>query len=290
MIILAATPLGDPADATAKLVGLLGSADIVAAEDTRRIRRLASDLGVQITGRLVSFYDAVEAPKTAELIAAAADGAAVLVVSDAGTPVISDPGYRLVAAAVSAGVQVRVAPGPSAVTAALAVSGLPCDRFSFEGFLPRRPGELARELAALAREPRTMVFFESPRRLPASLAAMVVAFGGERPAAVCRELTKTYEEVVRGPLAQIAVELGEEVRGEITIVVAGDRDPAAASTEPQLAAAVAAEMAGGSTRRDAVALVAERLGVSRRRVYQASLAEVAVSDVTAATEVSPPRP
>jgi 16S rRNA (cytidine1402-2'-O)-methyltransferase len=290
MIILAATPLGDPADASSKLLRLLASADIVAAEDTRRVRRLASDLGVRISGRVVSFYDAVEAAKSADLIAAAADGATVLVVSDAGTPVVSDPGYRLVAAAVEAGIPVQVAPGPSAVTAALAVSGLPSDRFTFEGFLPRRPGELARELADLATEPRTMVFFESPRRLPASLAAMVLAFGEQRPVAVCRELTKTYEEVVRGPVAQVAAALGDQVRGEITIVVAGCRDTGASWTDAELADAVTTQMAAGSSRRDSAAVVAERLGVPRRRVYQASLAAASQSHGTAATDVEPPRP
>lgn len=290
MIILAATPLGDPADASSKLVKLLGSADIVAAEDTRRVRRLARDLGVQITGRLMSFYEAVEVTKAGDLVAASAEGATVLVVSDAGTPVISDPGYRLVAAAVAAGVPVQVAPGPSAVTAALAVSGLPSDRFTFEGFLPRRPGELARELSALTEERRTMVFFESPRRLPASLAAMVLAFGEQRQVAVCRELTKTYEEVVRGPLVQVAAQLGDQVRGEITIVVAGDRDAGSSRTDSELASAVATEMAAGSSRRDSAALVAERWGVPRRRVYQASLAADPRSERTAATDVEPPRP
>ncbi len=205
MIVLAATPLGNPGDASERLRAALAEADVIAAEDTRRVRRLASSLDVVITGILVSFYDAVEAARVDRLLDDAAQGATVLVVSDAGTPVVSDPGYRLVAAAVARGVAVTVLPGPSAVTAALAVSGLPSDRFCFEGFLSRRAGERRRQLAQLADERRTMVFFESPRRVAQTLSDMAELLGAQRSAVMCRELTKTYEEILRGTLQELAV-------------------------------------------------------------------------------------
>ena len=272
MIVLAATPLGNPADASARLRDLLAGSDIVAAEDTRRARRLAADLDVTIGGQLVSFYEAVEAAKTPWLLAQAAAGATVLVISDAGTPVVSDPGYRLVAAAVAAEVPVGVAPGPSAVTAALAVSGLPTDRFTFEGFLPRKRGERARALAGLAAEPRTMVFFESPRRTHATLTQMAAAFGPERAAVVCRELTKTYEEVIRGTLADLVAATAAEVLGEVTIVVAGAPAQPREIDAATLAAAHADLVAGGADGKAAMREVAGDFGVPKRLVYDAVLA------------------
>ncbi|HSR25308.1 MAG TPA: 16S rRNA (cytidine(1402)-2'-O)-methyltransferase, partial [Candidatus Eisenbacteria bacterium] len=197
VLVLAGAPIGDPADASPRLARELAAADVVAAEDTRRLRRLTAALGVEPSGRVVSYYDANEAARTPELLDALRAGARVVVVTDAGMPSVSDPGYRLVAAAVDAGIPVTAVPGPSAVLTALAVSGLPVDRFCFEGFLPRKAGERSRRLAALAEEPRTMVFFEAPHRLAETLAAMSEAFGANRRAAVCRELTKTYEEVRR---------------------------------------------------------------------------------------------
>ncbi len=271
-LTIAAVPIGCLGDASPRLAAALREAGIIAAEDTRRLRRLAAELGITLTGTVLSCYDAVEQRRAGELAGELAAGHDVLLVTDAGMPSISDPGYRLVTAAVAAGAQVRVLPGPSAVTAALAVSGLPCDRFCFEGFPPRRAGERSRRLAELAGEPRTMVFFESPRRLGATLAAFAEAFGGDRPAAVCRELTKTHEEIRRGPLADLAAWAAGEVRGEITIVVAG-----ASPTVPgpaMLGAAteeVAAAVAAGSSRRDAVAAVAAARGLSRRELYQAVL-------------------
>ena len=198
VVVLAATPIGDPADASPRLRAELARADVIAAEDTRRLRRLLARLDVVTAARIVSYFDGNEAARTDELLGDLAGGARVLVVTDAGMPSVSDPGYRLVAAAVEHGIAVTAVPGPSAVLTALAVSGLPVDRFCFEGFLPRRAGERPRRLAELAAEPRTMVFFEAPHRVADTLAAMVDAFGPERRAAVCRELTKTHEEVRRG--------------------------------------------------------------------------------------------
>ena len=226
VLTLAAVPIGRAEDAAPRLAAELATADIVAAEDTRRVRQLAAALDVRLTGRVVSYYDVIESRRAAELAAALAAGKNVLVVTDAGMPGISDPGYRVVAAAVAAGVRVTAVPGPSAVTTALAVSGLPTDRFCFEGFVPRKPGERERRLAELAAEPRTQVFFESPRRLAATLAELRSSHGDDRAAVVCRELTKTHEEIVRGTLAELTGwaaerEASDGIRGEITLVVAG---------------------------------------------------------------------
>lgn len=272
-VLLAGTPLGRPQDASERLRDALASAPVIAAEDTRRLRRLCADLGVRPTGRVVSFYDANETARVPQLLAALRDGQDVLVVTDAGMPSVSDPGYRLVAAAVSAGLDVTALPGPSAVTAALAVSGLPVDRFCFEGFLPRKAGERARALAALAGERRTLVLFESPRRLAATLAELVAAFGADRPAAVCRELTKTHEEIRRGSLAELADWAADGVLGEITLVIGGASGPV--SAEPaDLAAAVAAREAAGEARKDAIAAVARERGVPKRVVFDAVVTRV----------------
>ncbi|MDQ3326314.1 MAG: 16S rRNA (cytidine(1402)-2'-O)-methyltransferase [Actinomycetota bacterium] len=267
-LILAATPIGRPDDASPRLAAALASARVVAAEDTRRLRRLADDLGVALGGRVVSYFEGNEARRTGELLALLTDGESVLLVSDAGMPSVSDPGYRLVAAAVAAGVPVTVIPGPSAVLAALAVSGLPVDRFCFEGFAPRKSGERASRFAQLAAEPRTMVFFESPHRTAATLEAMVAAFGPDRPAAACRELTKTHEEVRRGPLAELAAWAAAGVRGEVTLVVSG-ADSAADLGDDELVALVAERERTGESRRDAIAAVAQATGARRRRVYAA---------------------
>src|SRR5215469_8593596 len=222
LLTVAAVPIGRPEDASPRLGAALESADVIAAEDTRRVRRLAAVLNVRITGRVVSYHDVIEARRAAELVTELQAGRDVLVVTDAGTPGISDPGYRLVAAAAAAGVRVTALPGPSAVTTALAVSGLPTDRFSFEGFPPRRPGERQRRFAELAGDRRTQVYFESGRRLASTLAELATSHGEDRQAVVCRELTKTHEEIRRGTLAELAAWAGSgAVRGEITLVVAG---------------------------------------------------------------------
>jgi len=269
-LVLAATPIGRVADAPPRLAEELAAADVVAAEDTRRLKRLVSDLGITLAGRVVSYFEGNESARTPVLLEALLAGERVLLVTDAGMPSVSDPGYRLVAAAVEAGVHVTAVPGPSAVLTALAVSGLPVDRFCFEGFLPRKAGERARRLAALAAEERTLVFFEAPHRTEAALAAMAEAWGGERSAAVCRELTKTHEEVRRGPLAELAAWAADGVRGEVTIVVAGADLRAAVPTDDEsLRAAVAEREASGTSRKEAIVEVARAAGVPKRQVYAA---------------------
>ena len=273
-ILLAATPLGNPRDASARLVAALADSDVIAAEDARRAGRLLSELAVVPRGRLVSFFDANERERAEDLVARALAGDVIVVISDAGMPTVSDPGFRLVALAVERGVEVSVLPGPSAVPTALALSGLPVDRFCFEGFLPRKGGERATRLAELAVEPRTMVFFEAPHRLLPMLEALAEEFGGGRAAAVCRELTKTYEEVRRGPLAELVEWARDGVRGEITVVVAGAdaqqrREAAGLDSEAGWVAAVALAEAGGTDRKTAIADVAKRAGIPRRQVYDA---------------------
>jgi 16S rRNA (cytidine1402-2'-O)-methyltransferase len=271
-LVLGGAPLGQPGDVGPRLREAMATADVLAVEDTRRLHRLAADLGVTFSGRVVTFHESVEKARLPGLMAALADGATVLLLTDAGMPSVSDPGYTLVRAAIDAGVQVTSVPGPSAVTTALAVSGLPVDRFCFEGFLPRKGGERRSALMALADERRTMVFFESPHRLADTLADAAAAFGDAREAAVCRELTKTYEEIRRGPLVELAAWAAEGVRGEITLVVAGATAAPVELDAAQLAAAVAEEEAAGATRKDAIRAVVVRTGLPRRTVYDAVVA------------------
>ncbi|WP_026163669.1 16S rRNA (cytidine(1402)-2'-O)-methyltransferase [Kribbella catacumbae] len=271
-LVLVGTPIGDFSDASGRLRKVLAEVDVVAAEDTRRLKRLTSELGIVVNGRVTSFFEGNERQRTDELVQALVEGQTVAVVTDAGMPSVSDPGYRLVAAAIEAGIQVTAVPGPSAVLTALALSGLPVDRFTFEGFLPRKSGERAKRFAELAREQRTMIFFEAPHRLAASLKDMADGFGANRRTAVCRELTKTYEEVKRGGAGELAEWAAEGVRGEITIVVAG-ADPSERELEPaELAAEVAADEEAGTPRKQAIADVAKRFGVPKRTVYDAVLA------------------
>ena len=243
----------------------------MAAEDTRRLRQLAARLEVEIGGRVISYHEHNEGRRTTELVSLVADGNTVLLVTDAGMPSVSDPGFRVVAACVEAELPVTAAPGPSALTTALAVSGLPVDRFCFEGFLPRKAGQRRERLRELAGEPRTMVFFEAPHRTGEVLADMAEIWGASRSAAVCRELTKTYEEVRRGSLSDLVSWAGEGVKGEVTLVVAGASTAPATFSDDQLRAEVAELEASGSSRRDAVSAVARRTGVARRRVYNAAL-------------------
>jgi 16S rRNA (cytidine1402-2'-O)-methyltransferase len=278
-LVLAGTPIGDPDDASPRLARELREADVIAAEDTRRLRRLADALGVAPKGHVVSYFEGNESARTPELVARLRAGARVLLVTDAGMPSVSDPGYRLVSAAVEAGARVTAAPGPSAVLTALALSALPVDRFCFEGFLPRKAGERAARLASLADEPRTQVYFEAPHRIAATLAAMVEAFGAERPAAVCRELTKTYEQVRRGSLGELAAWAAEGVRGEITVVVAGaSARPGVEYTEAELAELVATREREGEPRKAAIAAVAAATGRRKREVFDAVVAAKRADD------------
>ena len=268
-LVLAATPIGRPDDAPARLAVELAGADVIAAEDTRRLQRLVNDLGITLRGRIVSYFEGNEQARTPQLLAALQQGERVVLVTDAGMPSVSDPGYRLVAAAVAEDVPVTSVPGPSAVLTALALSALPVDRFCFEGFLPRKLGERARRLEELSRESRTMVFFEAPHRTEAALGAMSLAFGGDRAAAVCRELTKTHEEVRRGALSDLVVWAGEGVRGEVTIVVSG-AEPQGPTDDPDVLAGLVDDTeAAGLTRKEAIAEVAKQAGVPKRVVFDA---------------------
>ena len=269
VVVLAATPIGDIADASPRLVTELTNADVIAAEDTRRLRRLLERLGVQTDAPIMSYFEGNEARRTGELLRLLEQGARVVVVSDAGMPSVSDPGYRLVAAAVARGFRVTAVPGPSAVVTALAVSGLPVDRFCFEGFLPRKTSERLRRLAELAAEPRTMIFFEAPHRTAATLSAMAEAFGADRSGAVCRELTKMYEEVRRGSMQELADWAGSEVRGEVTLVIGGAPRPTA---DLESAAQEAVELAAsGMKLKAAVAQVAQQEGVAKNALYDVAL-------------------
>ncbi|MFC3572854.1 16S rRNA (cytidine(1402)-2'-O)-methyltransferase [Streptomyces yaanensis] len=272
-LVLAGTPIGDIEDAPPRLAQELATADVIAAEDTRRLRRLTQALGVQPAGRVVSYFEGNESARTPELVEALASGARVLLVTDAGMPSVSDPGYRLVAAAVEKDIRVTAVPGPSAVLTALALSGLPVDRFCFEGFLPRKAGERLSRLREVAEERRTLVYFEAPHRLDDTLAAMAEAFGADRRAAVCRELTKTYEEVRRGPLGELAVWAAEGVRGEITVVVEGAGEKAAEELDAaELVRRVRVREEAGERRKEAIAAVAAEAGLPKREVFDAVVA------------------
>ncbi|HEY8980811.1 MAG TPA: 16S rRNA (cytidine(1402)-2'-O)-methyltransferase [Streptomyces sp.] len=273
ILVLAGTPIGDIADAPPRLARELAEADVIAAEDTRRLRRLTQALGVTPRGRVVSYFEGNESARTPELVEELVGGARVLLVTDAGMPSVSDPGYRLVAAAVEKDVRVTAVPGPSAVLTALALSGLPVDRFCFEGFLPRKAGERLTRLRDVAEERRTLVYFEAPHRLDDTLAAMAEVFGPERRAAVCRELTKTYEEVRRGGLGELAEWAAEGVRGEITVVVSGAPEKAAEELDAgELVRRVRVREEAGERRKEAIAAVAVEAGIAKRVVFDAVVA------------------
>lgn len=272
-LLLGATPLGQPSDASPRLIRALADADVVAAEDTRRVRNLAKALDVAIGGRVLSLFDRVESNRVGTLVEAISSGATVLVVSDAGMPIISDPGYRLTAACVEAGLPVQCLPGPSAVTTALVVSGLPAEKFCFEGFAPRKGSARRSWLASLAEERRTCVFFESPRRLAACLRDAVEQLGGQRQAAICRELTKVHEEVVRGSLDELVAWTAGGVLGEITVVLAGASPRADLSTLlTDLVVEVENLIEGGIRIKDACSHVAAGYpDVRPRQLYEAVL-------------------
>lgn len=269
-ILLAATPIGDTNDASPKLIRALAEADLVAAEDTRRILKLATRLGVRINGDIKSLHEHNENERVDKVLHRAEDGERVLIVSDAGMPTISDPGYRVVSEAAKRGIPVSALPGPSAVLTALSVSGLPTDRFCFEGFIPRKPGERERRLEDLKEEPRTMVFFDSPKRIHENLTDMANIFGGARKAVLCRELTKTHEEVIRGDLNHLIYATRDDVKGELTLVVAG-ADPRDKSAEDYVAKVIALAE-GGMKLKAAAKLVSEETGVRKNELYRAALA------------------
>lgn len=269
-LILAATPLGNPGDASARLKSAIASASIIAAEDSRRFHRLCADIEITFTARVVSFFEGNEEDRTRELLTELKNGATVLVVSDAGMPTISDPGFRLMRDAIAAGVDVSVIPGPSAVTMAVALSGLPTDRFSFEGFPPRTAGARLATFEKLRFEERTMVFFEAPHRLVDSLTDCINVFGADRLAAICREMTKRYEETIRGTLAELSTwAQAHEVLGEITLVIAGAVTDSATLTAADMVARVREFESAGMDRKAAIASVAEEFGIAKRLVYAA---------------------
>ena len=272
VIVLGATPIGNLSDASPRLREMMATADIIAAEDTRNFHHLAHALGIKITAKVMSLHEHNEAHKLSEVIDLAAQGATILVVSDAGMPAVSDPGYPLVAAALSAGIRVTAVPGPSAVLTALSLSGLPTGRFTFEGFLPRKAGERRKRLESLLAEERTMVFFEAPHRLGDFLEAAVEAFGENRQAAVARELTKKFEEVRRDSLGALKQWAEDGVRGEIVVVIHGAEE-AEPATVDELLPKVAALVEQGTRMKQAVAEVAEKFGVKKRDLYEAVLSE-----------------
>lgn len=275
-LVFAATPMGNAGDASTRLLEAIEGADLIAAEDTRKFRQLASRLNVTINGRVISFFEGNELERIEQVLQAVQSGEQVLVVSDAGMPSVSDPGYRLVNAAIAAHIDFTVLPGPSAVLTALVHSGMPSDRFTFEGFLPRKSGERKSALRALDTETRTMVFFEAPHRIAKSLADMEEIFGSDRQAVVCRELTKTYEEVVRGPIGELVQWAQGDIRGEITVVVAGIdqeelKDRAGFGDMQSVLVRVSELVNEGNSLKDAAAHMATAAGLPKREVYQAAI-------------------
>lgn len=273
MLILAAIPLGNPGDASSRLKEAIIAADFIAAEDSRRFGRLCAELGITYEAKIYSFFEGNENERLEPLLAILKDGKDLLVVSDAGMPGISDPGYRLTREAIAAGIPIRVLPGPSAVTTALLFSGLPTDRFCFEGFLPRTSGARITALEKLASEERTMIFFEAPHRILESLQDCVTVLGAERLGAICREMTKTYEETIRGTLAELTTWAQEhEVLGEITLVVAGFDASARTFTPADLVEMVLAREGQGESRKEAIAEVAKATGIAKREVFDVMVA------------------
>jgi 16S rRNA (cytidine1402-2'-O)-methyltransferase len=269
-LVLAATPLGNPLDASERLKKAIESAEIIAAEDSRRFHRLAADLEVTFTARIISFFEGNEIDRTAEILALLHDGKEVLVVTDAGMPTISDPGFRLMRDAIAAGIPSSVIPGPSAPTMAIALSGLPTDRFTFEGFAPRSQGARQSFYEKLRFEERTMVIFEAPHRLLESLSAAAEIFGSDRKAAICREMTKTYEETIRGTLAElISWANSQEVLGEITLVIAGVEEGTQSRSADEVVARVREYEQAGMDRKAAIATVADEFSLPKKIVYAA---------------------
>ena len=269
-LVLAATPLGNPLDASERLKQAITSAEIIAAEDSRRFHRLASDLGVTFTAKVISFFEGNESDRTLEILELLRSGKEVLVVTDAGMPTISDPGFRLLRDAIAENIATTVIPGPSAPTMAIALSGLPTDRFTFEGFAPRAQGARKSFYEKLRFEERTMVMFEAPHRLAESLADALAVFGADRSAAICREMTKTYEEVVRGSLEELLKwSMSKEILGEITLVIAGSAAGSEITSAADAVSRVKDYEAAGMDRKEAIATVADESGLPKKIVYAA---------------------
>jgi 16S rRNA (cytidine1402-2'-O)-methyltransferase len=281
MLILAAIPLGNPADASTNLREAIVGAKYIAAEDSRKFSRLCSDLGITYSAKIISFFEGNEIERLDELVAILESGSDLLVVTDAGMPAISDPGYRLARAAVAKNIKIKVLPGPSAVTTALLLSGLPSDRFCFEGFAPRTSGARKTWFENLANETRTIIFFEAPHRLLESLADAVSVFGPNRLGAICREMTKTYEEVIRGDLETLHNWAATtEILGEITLVIAGFDPDSRQFTEADLIAEVLKQEAAGITRKEAITEVARITGRAKREVFDAMVTHKSQDRVT----------
>ena len=270
VLTMAATPLGNPNDASPRLKDAIANAEIIAAEDSRRFHRLCTDIGVTFTGRVISFFDGNETERSEEILQYLQAGKNVLIVSDAGMPTISDPGFRLARDAMAQNLEVKVIPGPSAPVMAVALSGLATDRFTFEGFTPRALGARQATFESLRFEERTMVFFEAPHRLIDSLKDAATVFGGDRRAAICREMTKTYEETVRGTLEKLIIWAGsKEILGEITLVIAGAEVGSAEKSAEEVVARVREFEAAGMERKTAISTVAQELDLPKRIVYAA---------------------
>jgi 16S rRNA (cytidine1402-2'-O)-methyltransferase len=272
-LLIAGVPLGNPGDASARLISAISSASIIAAEDSRRFQRLCQDLGVSTQAKVFSFFEGNEEERTDQLLDELKNGADVLVVTDAGMPTVSDPGYKLVRSAIDANIPVEVLPGPSAVTTALALSGLPTDRFCFEGFVPRTQGAREKFFESIRFESRTIVLFEAPHRLIDTLNVALNILGADRKAALCREMTKTYEETVRGDLTTlIEWANSKEVLGEITIVIEGASSGAKEINREKIVAAVRKLESVGMDRKEAVASIAAELNLPKREVFDAMVA------------------
>ena len=272
-LLIAATPLGNPADASARLIAAIASAQIIAAEDSRRFHRLASDLNVKFSATIISFFEGNEEERTGEVLSLLKEGKEVLLISDAGMPTISDPGFKLIRAAIGEGIALTVLPGPSAVTTAIALSGFPTDRFAFEGFAPRTSGAREKFYEALRFESRTTVFFEAPHRLVDSLATAEKVLGSDREICICRELTKQYEEVARMSLGDaVKWSQSKEILGEITIVLAGVAEVAQAKSEAEIVARVKSLESVGMERKAAISAVADELGIPKRLIFDAMVA------------------
>ena len=272
-LLIAATPLGNPADASARLIAAIASAQIIAAEDSRRFHRLASDLNVKFSATIISFFEGNEEERTSEVLSLLKEGKEVLLISDAGMPTISDPGFKLIRAAIGEGIALTVLPGPSAVTTAIALSGFPTDRFAFEGFAPRTSGAREKFYEALRFESRTTVLFEAPHRLVDSLATAEKVLGSDREICICRELTKQYEEIVRMSLGDaVKWSQSKEILGEITIVLAGVAEIAQAKSEAEIVARVKSLESVGMERKAAISAVADELGIPKRLIFDAMVA------------------